>query len=121
MGRSRAAAKAAGTRLERETADAFAAHLDDKIDRRVKTGAKDKGDVANVRTKDNQKVVIECKNVATMSLGTWVKEAEVERVNDGALAGFVVHKRRGVGDPLDQYVTGTLRDLIALLTGRRPL
>lgn len=106
--------------MERQTADAFAEHLDDRIDRRVKTGAKDKGDVANVRTHDNQKVVIECKDVATMSLGTWVNEAEVERVNDQALAAFVVHKRRGKGDPLEAYVTGTLRDLIAILSGKRP-
>lgn len=119
MGRSRAAAKAAGSRMERETADALAEHVSDVIDRRVKTGAKDKGDIGGLRA-HGQRVVVECKDVATLSLGTWVKEAEVERVNDEALAGVVVHKRRGVGDPLSQYVTCTLRDLIALLTGTRP-
>lgn len=105
--------------MERQTADTLAQHIDDRIDRRVKTGAKDKGDIGGLRV-HGQRVVIECKDVATMSIGTWVKEAEVERVNDEALAGFVVHKRRGVGEPLDQYVTGTLRDLVAIITGKRP-
>jgi hypothetical protein len=105
--------------MERQTADALAAHVDDRIDRRVKTGAKDKGDIGGLRV-HGQRVVLECKDVATLSLGTWVKEAEIERVNDEALAGFVVHKRVRVGDPLDQYVTGTLRDLIAIITGNRP-
>lgn len=121
MGRSRASARAAGSRFERQTADVLAEYIDDRIDRRVKTGAKDKGDIAGLRhPSGGGKIVIECKDVATMSLGTWVKEAETERVNDEAIAGLVVHKRRGMGNPLDQYVTGTVRDLIALLTGWRP-
>lgn len=105
--------------MERETADTLARYVDDRIDRRVKTGAKDKGDIGGLRVHE-QRVVVECKDVNTLSLGTWVTEAEAERVNDGALAAFVVHKRRGKGDPLDQYVTMTLRDQIALLTGERP-
>lgn len=120
MGRSRASAKAAGSRFERQIADTLAEHVDDRIDRRVKTGAKDKGDIANVRHVNGGRIVVECKDVATMSIGTWVKEAEVERINDDALAGLVAHKRRGVADPLDQYITHTVRDLIALLTGVRP-
>jgi hypothetical protein len=66
------------------------------------------------------RVVIECKDVARLSLGTWVTESDIERGNDDALAGFVVHKRRGTSDPGDQYVTGTVRDLVALLVGVRP-
>ena len=49
-----------------------------------------------------------------------VTETEVERGNDDAIAGFVVHKRRGTSAAADQYVTTTLRDLVALLTGERP-
>lgn len=120
VGRSRAAAKRAGSKFERDIADILNTHVDDRIDRRVKTGAKDKGDIANVRHMNGGRIVLECKDVVTMSLGTWVKEAEVERVNDNAIAGLVVHKRRGSGDPLDQYVACTVRDLIALLTGTRP-
>lgn len=67
-----------------------------------------------------QRVVIECKNTATISLGTWVTEAEIERGNDAAAVGLVAHKRIRHTDPLDQYITCTLRDLVALLTGERP-
>jgi hypothetical protein len=119
MGRSRASAKKAGSDFERQVADYLAEHVDDRIDRRVKTGNKDRGDIAGVRHM-GERVVIECKNVATMSLGTWVAEAEVERGNDDAVAGLVAHKRRGKGAPGDQYVTMTLADLVALLTGERP-
>lgn len=119
LGRSRASAKQAGSRFERDIADALARTVDDRIDRRAKTGSRDKGDIGGVRV-HGQRVVIECKDVSVLSLGTWVGEAEAERVNDEALAGIVAHKRRGKGDPLDQYVTMTLRDLVALLTGDRP-
>ena len=117
MSRSRATAKQAGSRFERVVADCLAATLDDRIDRRVKTGAEDKGDIANVRLPDGRRVAVECKDVAKMDLSGWVREAEVERQNDKAAAGFVVHKRRGHADPMKQYVTMTMRDLIVLLGG----
>ena len=119
MSRSRTSARQAGSRFERQVADCLAAHVDDRIDRRVKTGAKDKGDIAGVRHMGGR-VVLELKDVTKLSIGTWVNEAEVERGNDDAIAGLVVHKRRGHGDPLDQYVTCTVRDLVALLVGERP-
>jgi hypothetical protein len=100
-------------------ADYLAAHVSDVIDRRVKTGAKDTGDIGGVRI-HGQRVAIECKDVAKMNLAGWVNEADTERVNDAALAGVVVHKRRGKGSAGDQYVTLTLDDLVALLTGSRP-
>jgi hypothetical protein len=120
MGRSRAAAKAAGSRMERETADCLKEHVSRFIDRKVKTGSKDQGDIANLETTGHSPIAVECKDVATLSLGTWVNEAETERVHAGALAGIVVHKRKGKGSPLDQYVTMTMRDLIAILTDKRP-
>ena len=118
MTRNRRSARNAGTRFERLIADALAEHVDDRIDRRVKTGNKDRGDIGGVRFSsvpgftDPKRLVIECKDVARTDLSGWVNEAEIERGNDDALAGFVVHKRRGHGDPLDQYVTCTLRDLV---------
>lgn len=118
MSRSRASAKAAGSKFERDIADILAQHVDDRIDRRVKTGSKDKGDIAGLRVHD-QRVVIEAKNCSKISLGTWMAEAEVERENDDALAGLIAHKRHGKGDPLDQWVTTTMRELIALLNGYR--
>ena len=62
MGRSRRSAKQAGASFERLMADYFAWALsDDRIDRRVKTGAKDRGDIAGVRLR-GERVVIECKD-----------------------------------------------------------
>ena len=90
-----------------------------RIDRRVKTGSNDKGDIGGLRH-FGERVVIECKNVARLDLSGWVNEADIERGNDDAIAGLVAHKRKGCGDPLDQYITCTVRDLIALLTGARP-
>ena len=118
MTRTRASAKKAGTTFERTTADYLAAVVDDRIDRRVKNGAKDRGDIGGVRI-HGQRVVLECKNTAKTSLGTWANEAEIERGNDDALAGVIVHKRHGTADPGKQWVTLTLADFAALLTGDR--
>jgi len=119
MSRTRASARAAGSRFERSIADCLAAHIDDRIDRRVKTGNKDRGDIGGLRHM-GERIVIECKDTARLSLGTWINETEIERGNDDAVAGMVVHKRRGTADPLDQYVTCTVRDLVAILSGGRP-
>jgi len=119
MSRSRSSAKAAGSRFERSVADYLNEHVDDRIDRRVKTGAKDRGDIAGWRYA-GLRIVAECKDVVRVALGTWVAEADVERRNDDAQVGVVIHKRRGTADPGDQYVTMTLRDLVALTTGTRP-
>jgi hypothetical protein len=73
-------------------------------ERRALSGAKDRGDVAGVRTRIGR-IVIEVKNCAQMALGAWVDEANVERDNDDAVIGAVWHKRRGKGSPLDWYVT----------------
>jgi hypothetical protein len=111
--------KQKGTAFERSIADALALHLDDRIDRAPLRGTKDRGDIANVRSPFG-KVAIECKHVARLDLAGWVAEAEVERGNLDGIAGAVVHKRRGKGDALDQYVTMTLRDFLALGWGIRP-
>jgi hypothetical protein len=65
-------------------------------------------------------VVVECKDTSRINLAGWAAEAEVERANDDALVGLVLHKRHGVGDPGKQWVTMTLADLVALLVGQRP-
>lgn len=116
MARTRASAKAAGSKFERDIADHLAKHVDDRIDRRVKTGAKDRGDIGGVRV-HGQRLVLECKNTTRINLGTWITEAHVEAGNDDALAGVIVHKRHGKGKPGDQWVTMTVDDLIALMTG----
>lgn len=101
-------------------ADYLARHVSDFIDRRVKTGARDKGDLAGVRA-HGERVVVEVKDYGGRFLiGPWLREVEVERANDDAVAGVVVIKRRGVSDPGSQVVVTTVRDLAALLTGQRP-
>lgn len=116
MTRTRASAKAAGSKFERDIADHLAKTVDDRIDRRVKTGAKDRGDIGGVRV-HGQRLVLECKNTMRINLGTWITEAHAEAGNDDALAGVIVHKRHGKGKPGDQWVTMTVNDLIALMTG----
>ena len=64
-----------------------------------------------------QRVVLEVKDCATSRLPEWTREARIEAGNDDALVGLVVHKRRGVSDPMAQWVTGTVADLVAILTG----
>lgn len=121
MSRNHSSAKKAGAWFERSIADCLATELvDDRIDRRVKAGAKDRGDIAGLRTSYGSRIVAECKNVAKLNLAGWINEADIERGNDDALVGVVIHKRRGVADPLEQYVSMTVRDLVALLAGTRP-
>jgi hypothetical protein len=115
MTRSRQSARQAGTTFERKIVDAIAWVLkDDRIDRRVKTGNKDKGDVFGLRSYFGARIVVECKDVSRMNLGGWMNEAAVEAGNDEAPIAMVVHKRRGHGNPLDQYVTMRVRDLVKL-------
>jgi hypothetical protein len=119
VSRSRASAKAAGTRFETQVAAWLNEHVDDRIERRRQGGSKDRGDLTGWRHA-GRRIVAELKDVAQMNIGGWVREAEIERLNDDAHVGLVIHKRRGHGDPGDQYVTMTLRDLVALTTGERP-
>jgi hypothetical protein len=117
MSRNRRSAKAAGAAAERAVADYLAVALeDDRIDRRVKRGAKDRGDVSGVRV-HGQRLVVEVKNCAKQDLPGWVRESHVEAGNDDALCGVVVSKRRGTTDAGSYWVVMELRDLVALITG----
>jgi hypothetical protein len=117
--RNRASAKAAGASFESLVANYLAETIDDRIERRRLSGAKDKGDISGLRV-HGQRVVIECKNYGGQLLtGPWLTEAETERVNDQALAAFVVAKKRGTTSPGDQIVLMKLHDLTALLNGHR--
>jgi hypothetical protein len=118
--RSRATAKQAGTKFESDVVRYLRERLgDDRIERRAKSGAKDRGDIAGVRTALGERVVIECKDVARLNLSGWVDEADIERGNDDAAVGLVAHKRRGYGPAQmgGTYVTMTLEDVVALLAG----
>lgn len=117
MARNRNSAKQAGARFERLISDFLRDNLDDRIDRRVKTGAKDCGDIANVRDSHNRRIVIESKDYGgRLNLPQWTKEAHQEATNDNAHIGLVIAKRRGTTNPADQWVVMTVNDLIQLLT-----
>ena len=112
---------AKGADFEQQTADYFSEKLrDDRIDRRVKHGKNDRGDISGVYIR-GKRAVIECKNRKRMELSAWVEEAEVERGNDDAEFGLVVHKRKGYGTKKfgGNYVTMTLDTLVAIITGSR--
>lgn len=120
MTRNRASAKKAGSAFERSIADCLAEHIDDRIDRRVKTGSKDRGDIGGLRH-GGHRIVLECKNYGgQIKAAEWIEEAHVQAGNDSALVGLVVAKRRGVSDPGSQWVLMTVNDLIALITHERP-
>lgn len=120
MTRTRLSARKSGATFERLIADYFKDHVDDRIDRRVRTGAKDCGDISNLRHM-GIRIVAELKDYGGRFLvGSWLTEADVERGNDDAGCGLVIAKRKGTTDPGDQVVIMTLRDLVALTTGARP-
>lgn len=120
MTRSRASAKAAGTRFETSVVTYLALHLDDRIERRRLNGSRDRGDVTGLKY-GGQRVVVEMKDYGgRVQVGPWLNEAEVERRNDDAGVALVIAKRRGHSDPADQMVLLTVRDLVSLLTQSRP-
>ena len=114
MTRTRASAKTAGASFERLVADYLAQQVDDRIDRRVKTGRTDKGDIGGLRYRGHR-IVLECKNHARLDLPGWYAEAETECAHDDALLGAIVHKRRGTTKPERQWVTMSLGDLARLI------
>lgn len=121
MTRNRRSAREAGTKFERSVADCLAEHVDDRIDRRPRRGAKDRGDIGGLRSPHDHRIVVEAKdNGGQIKAAAFVTQAEIERGNDDAIAGLSIVKRRGHSDPLDQYVLMTVRDLVAILIGTRP-
>ena len=115
MERNLRSAKAAGSRFERLIAD----HLNDRlyglhVDRQVKTGSHDSGDIAGVHLA-GKRIAIECKNVTRMDLPRWTREAHTEAGNIGGVAGVVIHKRHGNAKPEDQWVTMTVTDLVTII------
>lgn len=118
MNRSQQKGTSFETAIARGLADALD---DDRIERRARSGAKDRGDISGVRFR-GQRVVIECKAIATgkvLKLPEWVKEAQEEASNDDALVGVVVHKRVGTTDPMRQWCSMTVADLVSILTGEK--
>jgi hypothetical protein len=123
MVRNRTSAKAAGSRAEKLVADHMMVGLgDDRIERRVRNGNKDRGDIGGVRSAFGERVVVEVKDTTRTTLGTWMSEVETEKGNDDAPVGVVVHKRVGYGATRvgGWYVTMTLDDFLRILGGPDP-
>lgn len=81
-------------------------------ERRVLSGAKDKGDVSGTP------FVWEVKAVRGIDLPAWMRETEAERVNAGAPYGFLVIKLNGFGEAKAHLMPAVLPlvDLLRLLS-----
>ena len=119
MTRSRATAKQAGTAFEQLVADGLANALGNPdIDRAPRKGAKDIGDIANVRHANGERIAVEAKDYGgKLEPTTWTREAATEAVNYKAICGIVVAKRRGTRRFEDQWVLMTAGDLVKLIRG----
>jgi len=119
MTRNRASAKKAGTAMETLVANYLAETLDDdRIERRARNGAKDRGDIGGVQSIMRERIVIEVKDYGGRLMpGPWLTEARIEAGNDDAPVAVVVAKRRGTTDPAKQYVLMELQDFARLIGG----
>lgn len=136
MARSRASARKAGADFELRQAEYWRDALrQPDIHVGGKQGVKDKGDLLGIQLHfpHHGNLTAECKNEAPPpKLGTWFKEAAVERKNNNAViwrgiekievespATIVIHKRHGTTDPGKQWVHTTVEEIIALIAGNR--
>lgn len=113
--------KAKGSSFEQQIADYLNDALEtDTFHRLSLRGTQDEGDVWGLFA-HGRRVVVEAKNHRRMALSEWLDEAEAERGNADALAAVVIHKRKGKGAAKfgETYVTLTLADLLAIITGVR--
>jgi hypothetical protein len=116
LSRNRKSAKKAGADFEGLIAKGLREALGDpNIQRAPRWGSKDKGDIVNVRI-DNHDIVIQTKDVAKLDLPGGTGDAKVQALNAGALCGLFIHKRRGTTDPMRQWVSCTVAELVALIT-----
>ncbi|MBF4194587.1 hypothetical protein [Mycolicibacterium phlei] len=109
--------KAKGTQFESLVRDYMKEEWSPLIERMPLSGNADRGDIANFRIGQNGQhlVALELKNRTNMSLSEWVREAQDEAKNYGAVAGAVIHKRKGKASAADQFVTTTLSDFLTIL------
>lgn len=73
-------------------------------ERRVMGGSLDRGDIGGV----SSLIALELKNRTQMALSSWVEESKIEGANAKARWWAVIHKRKGKGNPADQYVSLTM-------------
>ena len=102
--------KAKGSAWERQVVEFLRARGWPNAERRAAGAVKDRGDIAGVVG-----VVIEAKSCARMELAAWLREAQVEALNDHARLGVVWVKRRGKASAGDGYVVMDGETFAALL------
>lgn len=87
------------------------------IERLTLSGSKDRGDIGGFRIGLDGKYLIawELKNRTQLALPQWIREAQEEAENYGAVAGVVCHKRKGKAAAAEQFVTMTLEDFLTIL------
>lgn len=105
------AAKAKGSKAERDVAD-FLAAVGVPCERIPAGATLDRGDlwVPNAAWP-----TIDVKNQQALDLAGWIDRAQEQAYNAGREAGVVWHKRRGKASPADWYVTMTGADFAALM------
>lgn len=102
--------KAKGTSWESAIAAALVEEGYPHVERRALQGALDRGDIAGIPG-----VVIEAKNVATITVGQFIKEAETERENAHAEIGVAWVKLRGKASALDGAILMSPRQYLNIL------
>lgn len=70
------------------------------VERRSLNGVNDRGDIAGIPG-----LVIEVKNHKEIKLSQWLKELEIEMINDKADTGVIIHKKIGTTSVADWYAT----------------
>lgn len=122
MSRNRTTARKAGAAFERAIADYLRETLkDDSIDRQVKTGSRDLGDIRGVTDAHGNPIAVECKDYGgRLHPSTWIHEAHTEAANKNTNTGIIIAKRRGTTQPGDQWVITTLKDLTHLIGEKEP-
>lgn len=88
---------------------------DENIERLTLSGSKDRGDIGNFRIGSGHLVAWELKNRTQIALPAWIREAQEEAKNYGAVAGVVAFKRKGKAAAPEQFVCMTLEDFLTIL------
>lgn len=108
--------KQKGTAFETSIVGYLRESWSDIVERLTLSGSHDRGDIANFRVGNARRLIAwELKNHKAMNLPGWVREAQEEASNYGAVAGVVCHKRRGKTAPGEQFVTMTVDDFLTIL------
>lgn len=102
--------KTKGTSWESAIVTALIEQGHPHAERRALAGALDKGDIAGIPG-----VVIEAKNVATITIAAFIKEAEIEKANAKADIGVAWVKMRGKASAMDGAILMSPAQFLAIL------